>query len=425
MKISQKITVFCIAIALIPLSITGTLNYFKAVSSLRVKEEDVVKQAVSRAHLKIATRIHDTKKTVSILADVISRGSIIAGEKTFFKTADINKDYMYVYFGENSDGTFYIAPEVEMPEDFDPRQRTWYMAAEKDKNPIVSEPYIDAASGQMVVTVAQQVELDGRLYGVVGIDLNFGEMSKELGKIKIGETGYVSVLHKNGTTLIHPDPKLIGQNLMEKLSFIPEMLAMDNGRIEYDFKGEKFAFVETLADVPWQVNGGVYFREIDKKMNVIRNFNIIIAIVTTILVVLGVFVMVKLWISPINAINANMRDIAEGEGDLTKSIEIKSSDELGTLAQSVNQFIGKLRGTVVSIIKDTEQVLNSSTQLDDLSDKMLEDAKNMADQSSQAAESVSSMNERMQSVAAAAEQSNTNINMVSAAAEEMTSTINE
>lgn len=425
MKISNKIAIFCLCIALIPLSIVGTLNYFKAVKSLHTMEEDVVDQAVSRGHLKIATRINDTKKIVSILADVITRGGIITGERTFFKTAEINKDYMYVYFGENSDGSFYIAPETEMPEDFDPRKRPWYQAAVKQKEPIVSEPYIDAASTQMVVTIAQSVYLKGRLYGVVGIDLNFGEMSKELAKIKIGETGYISVIHKNGTTLIHPDPKLIGVNLMEKLSFLPKMLAMDTGKLEYDFKGKKFAFVETLKDVPWQVNGGIYYREIDKKMNVIRNYNIIIAAVTTLIVALGVMLMVKLWISPINEINANMEDIAEGEGDLTKSLEVKSKDELGSLAKSVNSFIDKLRNIIISIMTDTEEISSSSTKLDDLSDQMLNDAEVMADQSSQAVQSVGSMTERMQSVAAAAEQSNTNINMVSAAAEEMTSTINE
>jgi methyl-accepting chemotaxis protein len=425
MKISRKITLFCLCIALIPLSVVGILNYVSAVNSMHSSEEDVVRQAVSRAHLEISSRLNDTKKTVSILADVIARGGIITGEKTFFKTAEINKDYMYVYFGANSDGTFYIAPETEMPQDFDPRQRPWYQAALKQKEPVVSEPYIDAASNQMVVTVAQTVYLKEKIYGVVGIDLNFGEMSNELGKIKIGETGYISVLHKNGVTLIHPNPKLIGQNLMEKLPFIPEMLAMDSGKIEYDFNGEKFAFVETLKDVPWQVNGGIYYREIDKKLNVIRNFNILIAGITTALVVIGVVVMVKLWISPINTITLNMEDIAEGEGDLTKSLDVTSKDELGILSGAVNRFIEKLRNIIISIMTNTERVFKSSATLDDLSDQMMIDAGKMADQSGQAVEAVASMTEKMQSVAAAAEQSSTNINMVSAAAEEMTSTINE
>ncbi len=425
MKISRKITLFCLVIALLPLSAIGILNYIKAVNSLHEVEEDFVKQAVSKAHLKIADRLKDTKKLTSILADVITNGGIETGGKTFEKAAKINKDYMYIYFGDNSDGKFYIAPATDMPEGFDPRKRPWYLAALKQKDPIISEPYIDAASEQMVVTIAQTVYLNGEVHGVIGIDLNFGEMAKELSLIKIGESGYVSVLHKNGITLIHPDPKLIGVNLMDKLDFLPKMLEMDSGKIEYNYKGDKFAFVETLNEVPWQVNAGIYYKEIDKKMNSIRNYNIVIAVVTTILVFLGVMLMVKLWISPINTINANMEDIADGDGDLTKSLKVNSSDELGVLANSFNRFIDKLKATIISIISHTEQVLSCSSKLDDLSDKMSSDADLMAEKSNQAVISVTSMNEQMQSVSAAAEESNTNINMVSAAAEEMTSTINE
>ena len=425
MKISWKIAMFSLVIALLPLTMVSFLNYYKSVATLRANEAHVVQQAISRAALIVQTKIHDTKKAVSTLTEVMSKSGIQIGETILFKTVELNNDYMYAYFGEAANGNFYIAPETKMPDGFDPRVRPWYKDAIKTKAPIVSEPYIDAASKQMVISIAQTVYREGKIYGVVAVDLNFGEMSKKFEEIKIGETGYVSVLHKNGIVLIHPSIELIGQNLMKKLDFVPKMLAMDSGKIDYNFRGEKFAYVETLNDVPWQVNGGVYYREIDKKLNGIRNFDLIIAFVTTIMVVLCVMIMVKLWIAPINTINANMEDIAEGEGDLTQSLEVKSKDELGTLAGSVNRFIQKLRDTVIRIMNDAEKVHTSATHLDDVSDQMILDAETMATQSGQAAQSVTVMNEKMQSVAAAAEQSNTNITMVSSAAEEMTSTIAE
>jgi len=61
---------------------------------------------------------------------------------------------------------------------------------------------------------------------------------------------------------------------------------------------------------------------------------------------------------PINNISSRMRDIAEGEGDLTVSLVANSKDEIGQLASSFNHFVSKIRTTVTGI-KETVQLLNS------------------------------------------------------------------
>lgn len=130
-------------------------------------------------------------------------------------------------------------------------------------------------------------------------------------------------------------------------------------------------------------------------------------------------------VNPINAVAKNMEDIARGEGDLTKRIEIKNKDEIGTLVGWFNTFIEKMQDIIGGISKNAATLEQSSTGFLTISEQMSEGAQQMASNASAVAVASEEMSSTMSSIAAAAEQSSTNIGMVSSAAEEMTSTINE
>lgn len=66
---------------------------------------------------------------------------------------------------------------------------------------------------------------------------------------------------------------------------------------------------------------------------------------------------------PINKTNEMLRNIAEGEGDLTQSLTIKTKDEIGTLSQWFNVFVGKIRMVVIHIINSADVLSTSSVEL--------------------------------------------------------------
>ncbi len=144
------------------------------------------------------------------------------------------------------------------------------------------------------------------------------------------------------------------------------------------------------------------------------------------LLILGIIYFInRNVVRPINVVAKNMEDIASGEGDLTKRIDIQNKDEIGILVGWFNTFVEKMQGIIVNISKDTELLDQSSTEFLTISEHMSEGVEKIAGNSGTVAVSADEMSSTMSSVAAAAEQSSTNIAMVSAAAEEMTSTINE
>ncbi len=128
---------------------------------------------------------------------------------------------------------------------------------------------------------------------------------------------------------------------------------------------------------------------------------------------------------PVNDAVDGLRDIAEGEGDLTKRLEVYSKDEVGELATWFNAFLDKLQAIIKEITDKAKQLGSSSDGLASLSTQMSSGAENMSSKSNTVASAAEEMSVSLQSVAAAMEQASTNVNMVAAATEEMTSTVNE
>lgn len=424
MKISRKIALFSVLIALIPMLTIGIISYVKEMTMLTEKQIEIAEQSVFRAEDQILKEVDQAKLVVDTLADAIALHGIEEGFKQFHSTASQSNSFKYIYFGVEDTGDILIAPHTELPEGYDPRLRPWYMSA-KSNNPTLSEPYLDAGSGEMVVAVAKAVTKDGKKLGVVALDLDFGAMSRKVTDIQIGKTGYAYVLHQNGTTLIHKNKEMIGKDLTGQIPVMQQILDLKNGFLKYNYKGEKFTVVRTIDDYGWTIGGGTYYAEIKEPLKALRNLILITCVATMLIVSLGIFWVTRSITAPLNDINLNLRDIAEGEGDLTRELSVISKDEVGGLALSFNTFTGKLRGMISDIAQRSFGLDNSSNELLSISKEMSEGASKMNAKSQMVLSAAETMSTNMSSVAAAAEQSSTNIGMVSAATEEMTSTIGE
>ncbi|MBF0572873.1 MAG: methyl-accepting chemotaxis protein [Desulfamplus sp.] len=147
---------------------------------------------------------------------------------------------------------------------------------------------------------------------------------------------------------------------------------------------------------------------------------IVVALICTILFCLYIIVT-----KPIKRTILMIKDIAEGEGDLTKRLRIKHNDEIGELAGWFNIFVEKLQILIRNISRDTEVVDSSACDLSKISSVMSNGVVVLSERSQTVAAAAEEMSANMNSVAAACEQASANINVVAAAAEEMTNTINE
>lgn len=131
-------------------------------------------------------------------------------------------------------------------------------------------------------------------------------------------------------------------------------------------------------------------------------------------VILGVgitFILNRAVATPLNNAATRVRDIAEGEGDLTQALDVNSKDEVGELAESLNLFIRKIHDIVVDISDNTRKVVDSSNTLNESSQSLSSGTEEMSTQA--------------ESIATAATQMSQNFEAVSSSIEEMSISIDE
>ncbi len=128
-------------------------------------------------------------------------------------------------------------------------------------------------------------------------------------------------------------------------------------------------------------------------------------------------------IRPIKRVVASLTDIAEGDGDLTKVIDINSDNEIGELAMRFNKFVKKLQWIISDIMEDARSLTKASTDLSDFSGRMSEEANIMSNKSETVSSSADEMNFKMNSVSSIMEKASTNLNLVAGSIEEMDSTV--
>jgi methyl-accepting chemotaxis protein len=198
----------------------------------------------------------------------------------------------------------------------------------------------------------------------------------------------------------------------------------------------KLSYAEMIPGTDMWIGTGVYLDNIDAyQQQMAKTIGSLVAKRTTTMVLVsgGIFAAIIALcliiafgiVRSLKEMIAGFQDIAEGEGDLTKRIEIDARDEIAELAGWFNTFLEKLQQMIRKIAANATQVDRSSTDLSEIATMMSGGAGETSSRAGNVTTAAEEMSTNLNGVAAAMEQSSTNASMVATAAEEMSATINE
>jgi len=166
---------------------------------------------------------------------------------------------------------------------------------------------------------------------------------------------------------------------------------------------------------------------IEKIEKVEKAAKITIVIFVAVAVILGTglsFIIAGAIVKPVLAMAEGLQGIAQGEGDLTMRINIKSKDELGELAKWFNQFMEKLQEMIRDIAGNAIVLKLSAKEMSNLSNSMSSGSDEISKGLNSVAASTGEMSSNMNSVAATSDLAASSISMVTASTDQMTATIN-
>ncbi|VVP35952.1 Methyl-accepting chemotaxis protein McpP [Pseudomonas fluorescens] len=128
-----------------------------------------------------------------------------------------------------------------------------------------------------------------------------------------------------------------------------------------------------------------------------------VAVVVLVLLAAAGMLLANTILRPLNQMKANLDDIAAGEGDLTRRLNITSQDELGQLAGSFNRFVDKIHGLVRQITEMTAQLTGLVTQVSDQANRSDQAMERQRHETDQVATAINEMSAAAQEVAKSAQ----------------------
>jgi len=329
----------------------------------------------------------------------------------------------YLYTGILDSGKEYKGSSID--------KREYFKRMNEAGKTVVGDVVKSQSTGNLISVICAPIRSGSSEYlGALGLVMKVERLVQLVGGRKIGSTGYCFMTDSAGVVVAHPSIENVLKLNIKELEGMEEysklMLSGKKGVHRYAFRGvNKTAGYAPLSETSWFISATQNTDELIEASSSIKKLTTIVTACAIVVAVLLIFFAANAIVKPINNTIVGLKDIAQGEGDLTMRLHVSSKDEIKEMADWFNIFMEKLQGIIKQIAANSQQVGENSQQLSGISTQLLEGAEDTSQRARNVATAAEEMSANLNNVAAAMEQSSTNANMVASAAEEMSSTINE
>ena len=302
-----------------------------------------------------------------------------------------NDDLAAMVYVQLEDGTFLNGSGWVPPEDFDGRTRPWYLSA-KDLNGGIyfTAPYVDANTGDLIVTVAKYFNSNGR-EGVVGLDVYIDTLLADIDQLVAGsgETdSYIFVTAEDESMIYHPNKDF--RSTVETIMFVDDLgvdytlaAASDDAEEIPDYDGTMvYVTKQTIESVGWNVYYVSPAKNFDGIVKSIQGHMLLILFICLVIAVVVAIIAGVLIASPITDASAKIKRLSDsvksGNADLTADIKTKSKDEVGHLVEAANQLKDAISDIIRGVNIASEELTNDVNSLKSAAMKTSDNVSNIS-----------------------------------------------
>jgi methyl-accepting chemotaxis protein len=441
LKFIHKILLATSALVIASFAIFTTYIYHDQQVSTGAALEGQLKSVGSTTATSIANWLNGRVLMVETLGQTLANDASQPVVDRTVAQPGFKSNFMFTYLGTAA-GTFTMSPPDTLPDGYDPRTRPWYKDAVAAKASTLTEPYSDASTGKLIVTVATPVEKDGNALGVVGGDLDITTLVTMVQQLDLNGLGYAFLVNDQGTVLVHPNKDLALKSMKD--AFPGADLKIGDGIVEAQADGgdRLFAFfpVPGLPTVHWYVGLSI---DKDKAFADLAAFRET-AVIATVCAVLAVMILLGLVVrvlvsKPLVGMTEAMKKLAAGDMEIAVP-GAGRRDEIGAMSAAVRVF--KENAVKMAALSAEQEAMKQRSAAERKAETMrladdFEDAvggivKGVADAAGALKTSAASMsataaeaNQQTAMVASASNETTSSVQTVSAAAEQLSASINE
>ena len=252
----------------------------------------------------------------------------------------------------------------------------WFQSARKGKY-VITEPAQSSSDRRYIFIVAIPVrDLQGKITGVINATVLGDALSNLISDIIVGETGTAYLVSSSGTILGNRRPEILYKSIYSEIigsdtsvfaQFLKQSLASHKSSVNVsEIKGtQSISAVASMRYADWTLLLTAPVSEFmaENVSNLIKTFILIALIQLVVAIALGFYIARNIT-RPINHVIAALRNIAQGEGDLTIELPASGKDETSVLSAYFNQTIAKLRNSIQKVGTDSREMESVGSDLE-------------------------------------------------------------
>ncbi len=359
MKFRHKVVTASSILLLITVSLLSTQQVMTIRSQTQEHINSSVKEILTSVSNTVQAEMNAKKDLARSITEIIE---LSPNDRTYVK--DIlekptpKSSFLAIGFGYESNG-FVIENDDgwDAGPDYDPRQRPWFIAAKNKGDLVVTDPYVDASSKNVIISVGTPVKQNGQFLAGMFYDLELTTLSDLVNQVNLFDAGYLFLVTDDGTTIAHPQSKYNGKKLN---SYLPQVdLNTATQHIEVDNN----PYMVSLTHIPsenWYVGAIIDETAAYSVVGELRNSAIIYSIIAVLASVIALTLLIRTLMRPLDTLNTAIKDVASGKGDLTQRLETDTDQEFSDLAKNFNTFMENLQQQIIESKSISDQILTGT-----------------------------------------------------------------
>ncbi|MCA1772024.1 MAG: methyl-accepting chemotaxis protein, partial [Halomonas sp.] len=273
----------------------------------------------------------------------------------------------YMAYPDSSEAIF--SDGWEPPSDYDPRERPWYQDAVEAEETVITDPYVDMISDELVVSFVHPYYEDGQLVAVVGADISINDVVAIVDNIAPTPSSFAFLTTGEGNLVAHPNAELalepsttlseqLDAGYLQQISDSDEPKALTLGDRETLLQGSAVG-----GSSDWQLMVALDEHEATAGLRGIATTSIITLLIVAVITAIALSLLLKWLLRRLLSARDAMNDIASGEGDLTQRLPEEGNDEITQIAAAFNRFVATMDTVLQDVRSSSEAVHNAATEI--------------------------------------------------------------
>lgn len=355
-----------------------------------------------------------------VLSDIIQENDMVLGSGLWFEPKVFDPDEEYVGPYVTKDGDKINVTMEYSNADYDYFNQEYYQNAKNAKKgeALITDPYYDVTSGLIMSTCSTPIYDGDKYIGCVTVDMELGQINDFISSIKVGKAGNAMLLSSEGVYIAG-----VSDEILQNANKITEdknaslaaagqsVMNTETGDATYtDDTGTEYKmFYSVIPDTGWHIIAQLPATELTEDVDAMTATQNRILIIALIVSSIAVFLIISYITHTIKQVQKFSDHLANG--DLTvKELKNKSHDELGSMAQALNNMFRQNRKMIGSIADHSEKMFNSSQGLKDASENLLAKFAEIEASMNKINDATSAASAATEQVNASAEEVNTSMN---------------